>query len=661
VTTLELSWQGSAARVSRWLWIWIAALGATALLWYFDGAPPWLDDYPKDWVLPFAKYTTIVMTAIKNNISDVTRMISNGILNPILQFFIDLLAHGFKIGNGASAIELPRLSWVGIVATFTLAGYALGRWRLAALAGGCFLYIALFGQWDSAMTTLASIVMAVPIGVMLGLLVGIWGYRAPRVRAYFLNPLLDLMQTIPTFAYLVPILLLFGTNPVSGLVATIIFAMPPMVRATMLALEQVPAEIGEFGTMAGCTRRQRLWRILMPSARPLLMVGVNQVIMMSLNMVIIASMIGAGGLGYDVLLALRALKIGDALEAGLAIVVIAIVLDRLSQAAVHTVSTRRLDTRPFWQRHPYLFASIALIVVTTLASFVIPSLNRIPEGWTVTLAPYAKEFIDWININYFDYIEAFRVALLLNILNPVRDLLVDLPWFAIVALIGVAGWQFGGWRLSLLTMSLTAFCAMVGLWDKTMNTVYLVGVSVVIACLIGVPLGIWAARSRTGNRILTPVVDLLQTIPAFVYLIPVVMLFRVGDVSAMIAIVAYAVAPAIRYTNHGIRQVSPQLVEAAKVAGCTRTQILFRVQLPLALPEIMLGINQVIMLAIAMDIIAAMVGTRDLGQEVFISLAKADVGRGIIAGLCVAFIGIVADRLVGGWARKLRQRFGMVG
>ncbi|MEX0810220.1 MAG: ABC transporter permease subunit [Dongiaceae bacterium] len=661
MTALELSWQGSAARVSRWFWVWLAALGATALLWYFDTELPWFDDYPKDWIVPLAKYTTIVMSAIKNNISGVTRFISNGILNPVLQFLIDLLAQGFKIGRGPDLIELPRLSWVGIVGTFALAGYALGNWRLAALSGGCFLYIALFGQWDSAMTTLASIIMAVPIGVALGLLVGIWGYRSPRLRTYVIDPLLDLMQTIPTFAYLVPILLLFGTNPVSGMVATIIFAMPPMVRATMLALQQVPAEIGEFGTMAGCTRRQRLWRILMPSARPLLMVGVNQVIMMSLNMVIIASMIGAGGLGYDVLLALRALKIGASLEAGLAIVVIAIVLDRLSQAAVHTVSTRRLDMRPFWQRYPFLFAAIALVVITTLASFAIPPLNRIPEGWTVTLAPYAKQFIDWININYYDYIETFRVALLLNVLNPVRDLLVDLPWFAVVGLIGVAGWQFGGWRLSLLTMSLTTFCALVGLWDKTMNTVYLVGVSVVISCLIGVPLGIWSARSRIGNRILTPVVDLLQTIPAFVYLIPVVMLFRVGDVSAMIAIVAYAVAPAIRYTDHGIRQVSPQIVEAAKVAGCTRSQILFRVQLPLALPEIMLGVNQVIMLAIAMDIIAAMVGTRDLGQEVFISLAKADVGRGIIAGLCVAFIGIVADRLVGGWSRKLRQRFGMVG
>jgi len=659
VTALELPWQAGAPRVSRWVWIWLVALGGTALLWIFDGALPFLDDYPREWVLPAAKFTTLVMTAIKNAISGVTRFVSNGILDPILRFIIDLLARGFSIGSGADAVHLPRLSWVGIIGAFTFAGLALGNWRLAALAGGCFLYIALFGQWDSSMTTLASIVMAVPIGVVLGLLLGILGYRSPRLTVYVINPMLDLMQTIPTFAYLVPMLLLFGTNPVSGMIATIIFAMPPMVRATVLALQQVPDEIGDFGTMAGCTRRQKLWRILMPSARPLLMVGVNQVIMMSLNMVIIASMIGAGGLGYDVLLALRALKIGESLEAGLAIVLIAIVLDRLSQATVHTVSTRRLDLRPIWQRYPFVIAAVALVLVTTLASFAVPALERIPDAWTITLAPYAKQAIDWINLYYFDVIEAFRVALLVNMLNPVRDLLIDLPWFAAVALVGVAGWQFGGWRLSLLVVVLTTFCAVVGLWEKTAITVYLVSVSVIVSCLIGIPLGIWSARSRTANGILTPIVDLLQTIPAFVYLIPVVMLFRVGDVSAMIAIVAYAVAPAIRYTNHGIRQVSPQMIEAAKVAGCTKWQILFRVQLPLALPEIMLGINQVIMLAIAMDIIAAMVGTRDLGQEVFISLAKADSGRGIVAGLCVAFIGIVADRLVGGWSRRLKQRFGM--
>ena len=181
--------------------------------------------------------------------------------------------------------------------------------RLALLAGGAFLYLAVFGQWASAMTTLASIAIAVPLGVAGGVLFGILGYRVPLARR-IMEPILDLMQTVPIFAYLIPILFLFGFGPVAALIATMIYAMPPMVRVTMTALEAVPREIVEYGTMAGTTRRQMLFKVMLPAARPQLLVGVNQVIMLSLNMVIIASMIGAGGLGYDVLTALRRLDIG---------------------------------------------------------------------------------------------------------------------------------------------------------------------------------------------------------------------------------------------------------------------------------------------------------------------------------------------------------------
>ena len=142
------------------------------------------------------------------------------------------------------------------------------------------------------------------------------------------------------------------------------------------------------------------------------------------------------------------------------------------------------------------------------------------------------------------------------------------------------------------------------------------------------------------------------------YLIPVVMLFRVGDFSAMIAVVLYAMAPAVRYTAHGIRSIEPQLIEAGIVSGCTKRQLLTRIRLPLAMPEIMLGINQTIMLALSMLVITAMVGTRDLGQEVYIALTKADTGRGIVAGLSVAFIAIVADRLIAANALRLRKRYG---
>ena len=179
-----------------------------------------------------------------------------------------------------------------------------------------------------------------------------------------------------------------------------------------------------------------------------------------------------------------------------------------------------------------------------------------------------------------------------------------------------------------------------------------------MACALGIPIGLWASRSDRVSAIVTPIIDTLQTIPSFCFIIPVVMLFRVGDVTAMIATVAFAIVPAIRYTNHGIRQVPQQLIEAGQVSGCTRWQLFRHVQLPVAMPEILLGINQTILLALSMIIICAMIGTRDLGQEIFKALAKADSGRGLVAGLVIAFIGIIADRLITAWVHKTRARRG---
>jgi glycine betaine/proline transport system permease protein len=344
------------------------------------------------------------------------------------------------------------------------------------------------------------------------------------------------------------------------------------------------------------------------------------------------------------------------MEAGLAIVALAIVLDRLSQAAATQRPAAVVAQAPFWRRYPHLMLALAALAITTLGAVFIPGLAKVPTFMTFTTAPAWKAGVDWITVNFFDAIEAFRVALLLYVLNPLRAFCEGFPWLGAVLLVGLAGYQLGGVRLAALVAALTAFCAVTGLWEKTMATVYLCGVSVVLAALIGIPIGIWASRSDRVEGIVNPIIDTLQTLPSFCFIIPVVMLFRVGDVTALIATVAFAVVPAIRYTNHGLRQVSPHLVEAATMAGATRTQLFWRVQFPLALPEIVLGINQTVLLALSMIIIAAMIGTRDLGQEVFIALAKADAGRGIVAGLAVAFIGIVADRLIGGVSARQRAR-----
>jgi glycine betaine/proline transport system permease protein len=218
-----------------------------------------------------------------------------------------------------------------------------------------------------------------------------------------------------------------------------------------------------------------------------------------------------------------------------------------------------------------------------------------------------------------------------------------------------------GMRLAMLVMVLVVLIASTGLWDKAMTTVYLCGLSVAVAMLIGLPIGVLAAERDSLWRWVRLAIDTLQTLPSFVYLMPAVMLFRVGDFTAMLAVVAYAIAPAIRYTALGLQGVDPRLIEAGRAMGCTNLQILTRIKLRLALPEIMLGLNQTIMFALSMLVITALVGTRDLGQEVYIALTKADSGRGLVAGLAVAFIAIIADRLIGAAAARARAGLGLGG
>lgn len=574
---------------------------------------------------------------------------------------IGILVKGLVFGQGQQAVQvLPPLSWIAvIVAAIAVGHYAKSR-SLAILMGICFGYLAIFGQWESAMVTLSSVLIAVPMAAGGGLLLGILAYRY-RWMDLVLRPVLDLMQTVPVFAYLVPILFMFGFGPVSALVATIIYAMPPMIRVTIVALRGVPEELAELGRMVGCTPRQHMWKVMVPSAKPTIMVGVNQVIMLSLNMVIIASMIGAGGLGYDVLAALRRLDIGGGIEAGIAIVVLAIALDRLSQEyATRTVElTAKQAQGGFLMRHRWSLSIAAAIVLSYLAGLILPWIQTYPRVAEISTGAFWTRSMEYINVHYFDTLDAIKTVILQWFMLPVRKFFTGIPWPWGLFVMTVIGLRVGGLRLGALVFCLVGLIILAGLWTPAMMTVYLCGVSVVIASAIGIPLGIWAASNATSNRIVGAFVDTLQTLPSFVYLIPVVMLFRVGDFSAMIAIVAYALAPAVRYAAHGIRSIDPQVIEAGIVSGCTEGQLLRRIKLPMIVPELLLGLNQTIMLALSMLVITALVGTRDLGQDVYVALTKADTGQGIVVGLAVAFIAITADRVLAASAQRMRRRLGM--
>jgi glycine betaine/proline transport system permease protein len=227
-----------------------------------------------------------------------------------------------------------------------------------------------------------------------------------------------------------------------------------------------------------------------------------------------------------------------------------------------------------------------------------------------------------------------------------------LPWPVFILAMTLLAWQISGAGLALFAGAGFGLILLAGLWTPLAHSLYLSTLAVVLCLVIGGALGVWAAHSERVSGLLKPICDALQTMPQFVFLIPALMLFKVGEFTALIAIMLYAIVPPIRYVEHGLRHVRTDVVEAVQQMGATPSQTLLQAKLPLALPVVMLGLNQTIMATLSMLAIAALVGTRDLGQQVYVALGKADAGMGLVAGLSIAFLAILADRLVQSWVRR---------
>ena len=625
----------------------------------------YLIEFPNNFKLPIAKNITFITKWLIEDASlgifsfkELTRAIGS-ILDVPSIFLKGLLATGFKfeIASGDSILIQP-LSWISIIFIFVMIGVWLKDISLSIFVAISFFYVALFDLWQSTMITFSSIIIAVIIGIIFGTLLGILSFKFNRINK-ILTPTFDFMQTMPVFAYLVPALMLFGYGPAAALIVTLIYAMPPMARVTKNALDQVNSEIVELGQMVGCSTFQMLYKVLLPTIKPRMMLGVNQVIMLTLNMVIIASMIGAGGLGYDVWTSLKQLRIGQGFEAGIAITLVAIVLDRLSQKIASRRPTYDHKEINFFQKYKFFIVSFFVIIITWLIGQRYSFFFTLPENLTFSSGRFWDRIIDYININYHGSISLVRNFFFIYLLKPFKFFMLSTPWFLFVFLVFIIGLKIKGIYLGLQCSILVLFIALTGFWEKAMITVYLIGVCVLIANIIGIPIGIIASQNDRVHKITKVIIDTFQTLPAFVYLIPVIMIFSVGDFSAMIAVVLYAIVPAIRYTDNGIRQVPESLIDVATTAGCTKFQILRRVQLPLSLPDIMLGVNQTLMMGLSMLVITALVGTRDLGQETLIALSKVDPGRGITAGICVAFIAITVDRLINAWSFNRKLELGL--
>lgn len=622
--------------------------------------PDWFALVPPGEGVPFREWANSISDYLRTeeifgivSFKDITRWFGG-----LIEYPLDLVEEIIIGGDGP--LGVGPVPWLMMAGLFGVLGHWLGGWRLAALAAATMTYLAVFDLWEDAMITLSVVLVAAPIAALLGAAAGLIAYRW-RWFEGVLSPVLNVMQSLPHFSYLVVIAVFVGIGDAAGAIATILFAVPPMARLTLLGLQSVPTELIEAGTMSGCTERQTLRKVQLPAAQPQLLVGLNQVIMQCFGMTVLASFVGARGLGLPLLNALNATRIGVALEYGVAIVLMAITLDRLSQAAGRRKPSHRPEGNPFWVDHPWAVAAGAIAVVTLIASFVIDAVAVYPEGATVSTSKFWDEIVLWITRTFNEPLEGFKTFMVRDVLFPIRDTFLSLPWLAVVALVAAIGWRIGRLRLALTVSGFVLFLAFSGFWIESMETLYLVFTAVIISMLIGLPVGIWAASTDRRTAAMQVVLDTFQVLPSFIYLIPVVMLFRVGPVAGLFAILVYSTVPAIRYTMLGLRNVPDDVMEAGRTSGCNDRQLLTKVRLPMAFPEIMLGVNQTLMFGLLLVIIAAFIGgINGLGDEILRARTEPkDLGEGLVAGFCVAAMGLTVDQLVRSYARTRKEQLGL--
>ncbi len=609
---------------------------------------------PPEWLVwPFADWINAAFRFMRDDLGliHVTRAFADGV-----EWLLDITAN--LLYGKSRWPHIGPIPWTVIAASAAVIGYALQGWRLALLSGGTFCWIAIMGQWTWSMETLSVIVVAAPFSILTGLLMGIATWRSALFER-LLNPVLNIAQSMPHFAYMIPVVVFIGVGPKAGAVVTIIFSVPPMIRMTLLGLKKVSNEVIESGKMSGATQLQLLWSVRIPTARTDILVGVNQVIMQCLAMVVLASFIGMPGLGQKLLQLLQALKIGRSVEIGITIVLLAVMLDRCSKAWATRQPQHFEKGTPWFVRHRYALIWAALTLVLWGLAQVFPLFDQISRRQALSVAGPLDAVVDWFIVAVDPITQWLRWFLIVWVLIPLRDAFLFAPFSAVLMLIAAAGWAVGGLRSAAVCVTFFAFIAMSGWWDRAMITVYTVTVSVAIAAAIGFPLGMWGSRSEPRAQRVLLLCDTFQTFPSFIYLIPVVMLFGVNDVAVVGAVVLFAAVPLIRYTIEGLRGVPHEMIESAEMSGATYGQTMWKVRLPLALPTIMVGVNQSVMFSLFMVIIAAFIGTQDLGQEMQRALSSSDVGKGLVLGTAVAFMGLLVDHLVQTWGARRRALLGL--
>ncbi len=678
--------------------IWIGIILITITFLIFKEELDWLTQYPKELIIPFSDWINFLMDKFIYKFGWLFLNVSWFLSWPI----------------NAAQWFLHSLPWVVVIFLVTIVAYLSVGLRLALFTLCATFYMVLIGYWEESMNTLSLVIISVPMAVLIGFGLGVWGYFSKRAEKIIM-PILDIFQTVPTFAYLLPILLLFGFGTVVGLIASILYSFPPMVRNTILGLRRVPENIIESAIMSGADAKQLFWQAMLPSCKKQILLGVNQSTMAAFSMVIIAAIIGGtADIGWEVLYYIRKAEVGQSLVVGLVIALMAIIIDRITSGfAIKSDQAKRGRGLQKNTKINYLnFAVLGCVILFILSRFF-ALLDDWPYNLSAWLAVHINDLFDAFvesfrseikliknftlffimlptkigfqqavspftwgfqleTIHKILYFACFLITSLLFLKNKKSEFFVftlllmifmyvgltEMPWPALLIIYSFFSWQIGGYKLALGTFFGLTFIVVVGMWPEAMISVYICGIAVVFCFIIGTSLGVWAAHNTIVSVILRPINDTLQTIPLFVILIPFVMLFKIGDFTALLAIIIYAIVPSIRYAEHGIRNLPSEVIEASKMMGATTMQIVFLVKVPLAMPIIMLGLNQTIMYGIAMLVIAALIGTNGLEQIVFIGLTDGNMGKGFVAGISMAIIAMIVDRITKTISEKRSEALG---
>ncbi|MFD3585047.1 ABC transporter permease [Streptomyces sp. NPDC058683] len=568
-------------------------------------------------------------------------VIDNRDTHPLFLYFLGYISNAVVLTVRVVYLALLAAGWPGVTVLAAAVAHRVAGVRLAAGTAAAFLACGALGMWVPTMQTLALMVVAVLASVAVGLVLGLGAGLSDRLNRA-LRPVLDTMQVLPAFAYLLPVVLVFGIGVPAAVLATVVYAAPPMARLTALGLRGADPEVLEAVESLGATRRQLLLTARIPLARKELLLGLNQTIMMALSMAVIASVIGAGGLGDRVYQALASVDVGAALAAGIPIVLLAVVLDRITAAAGD-----RGDTRP---SPAGLLYALAATVAVAVAARLLGGLDW-PAAWTVNFAEPVNRAVDWMTAHLYSGVPVvggtadWAAHFTTWILDPVRSGLQWLPWWSVLLVVAALAWLIGTWRTALTAVLAMAAIGVLGVWEPSLDTLSQVLAAVAVTLVLGFATGIAAARSDRVERALRPVLDVFQTMPQFVYLIPVVALFGVGRAPAVAAAVVYALPAVVRITTQGLRQVDPAALESARSLGATGRQQLWQVQLPLARPALLLAVNQGVVLVLAVVIIGGLVGGGALGYDVAFGLAQGDLATGLVAGAAIVCLGLMLDRV----------------